>query len=107
MATRLLTGAGGQHGNYGSALAAHPGEPQGRPDKGSGSRPMVRGSACPHSRAPGAPCPGWSHHTPTLAGSAGPQGTAAIMPVTAVCASLGKVLAVPEPALGVAGRDGA
>jgi len=26
---------------------------------------------------------------------------------TAVCASLGKVLAVPEPALGVAGRDGA
>ena len=27
--------------------------------------------------------------------------------VTAICASLGKVLAVPEPALGVAGRDGA
>jgi hypothetical protein len=27
--------------------------------------------------------------------------------VTAVCASLGKALAVPEPALGVAGRDGA
>ena len=27
--------------------------------------------------------------------------------LTAVCASLGKVLAVPEPALGVAGRDGA
>jgi hypothetical protein len=26
---------------------------------------------------------------------------------TAVCASLGKILAVPEPALGVAGRDGA
>src|SRR5215210_5930908 len=35
------TGAGGQHGNYGSALAAHPGEPQGRPNKGSGSWPMV------------------------------------------------------------------
>jgi hypothetical protein len=37
----LLTGAGGQHGNYGSALAAHPGEPQGRPNNGSGSQPMV------------------------------------------------------------------
>ena len=30
-----------------------------------------------------------------------------LLMVTAVCASLGKVLAVPEPALGVAGRDGA
>ena len=29
---------GGLYGNYGSALAAHPGEPQGRPDKGSGSQ---------------------------------------------------------------------
>jgi hypothetical protein len=36
-----LTEAGGQHGNYGSALAAHPGEPQGRPNNGSGSQPMV------------------------------------------------------------------
>jgi integrase/recombinase XerD len=26
---------------------------------------------------------------------------------TAVCMSLGKVLAMPEPALGIAGRDGA
>ena len=39
--SRVETGAGGQHGNYGSALAAHPGEPQGRPNKGSGSQPMV------------------------------------------------------------------
>jgi transposase-like protein len=28
-------------GNYGSALVAHPGEPQGRPNNGSGSQPMV------------------------------------------------------------------
>src|SRR5581483_9407631 len=35
-------GAGGLHGNYGSALAAHPGEPQGRPDKASGSQPIVQ-----------------------------------------------------------------
>ena len=68
---RDLTGAGGQHGNYGSALAAHPGEPQGRPDNGSGSQPMVQGSACPHLRAPGAPCPGWSHHSADPGGSAG------------------------------------
>src|SRR3954453_15720381 len=61
-----FTGAGGQHGNYGSALAAHPGEPQGRPDNGSGSQPMVQGSACPHSRAPGAPHPGWAHHKAAL-----------------------------------------
>jgi hypothetical protein len=31
----------------------------------------------------------------------------AVAALTAVCASLGQVLAVPEPALGVAGRDGA
>jgi hypothetical protein len=31
----------GQHGNYGFALAAHPGGPQGRPNNGSGSQPMV------------------------------------------------------------------
>lgn len=43
------------------------GEPQGRPDNGLGSRPIVQGSACPHARAPGAPCPGWLHH------SAGPE----------------------------------
>ena len=35
------------------------------------------------------------------------QITGLIASVTAVCTSLGKVLAVPEPALGVAGRDGA
>ena len=58
-----VEGAGGQHGNYGSALAAHPGKPQGRPDNGSGSQPMVQESAYPHSRAPGAPYPGWSHHS--------------------------------------------
>ncbi len=70
---------GGQHGNYGSALTAHPGEPQGRPDKGSGSRPMVRGSACPHLGAPG-PRSGRSHHSAGPGGPAGHLGTAFIMP---------------------------
>src|SRR5215210_9177323 len=71
-----LTGAGGQHGNYGSALAAHPGEPQGRPDNGSGSQPIVQGSACPHLRAPGAPGPGWAHHIadPRISGTSGHRG---------------------------------
>jgi hypothetical protein len=32
---------------YGSALAAHPGESQGRPCTNSGSRPMQRSPACP------------------------------------------------------------
>ena len=36
----LFPGAGGLHGNYGFALAAHSGKPQGRPYKGSGSQPM-------------------------------------------------------------------
>jgi hypothetical protein len=31
----------GQHGNYGSALSAHPGEPQGRSNNGSGAQPML------------------------------------------------------------------
>src|SRR5215218_7356035 len=33
---------------------------------GSGSQPMVQGSACPHSRAPGGPRPGWAHHKAAL-----------------------------------------
>jgi hypothetical protein len=37
----VLSEACGQHGNYGFALAAHPGGPQGRPNNGSGSQPMV------------------------------------------------------------------
>src|SRR5215469_12813125 len=57
----VVSEACGQHGNYGFALAAHPGGPQGRPNNGSGSQPMVT-SACPHSRASSAPQPGWSHH---------------------------------------------
>ncbi len=36
---------------------------------------------------PGAPCPGWSHHTPELRG-AGPWGTGYIMPVTNAIESL-------------------
>lgn len=32
-------------------------------DDASGSQPMVQGSACPHSRAPGAPLLGWAHHS--------------------------------------------
>jgi hypothetical protein len=72
----LITEAGGRHGNYGSVLTAHPGEPQGRLDNGSGSQPIVQASACPHSRAPGAPCPGSAHHSadPKISGTRGTEG---------------------------------
>src|SRR6266508_6930528 len=43
---------------YGSALAAHPGESQGRPCTNSGSRPIERSPACPNLRLlPDAPVP--------------------------------------------------
>ena len=32
----------------------------------SSSQLMSFRTACPHLRAPGAPCPGWSHHSPIL-----------------------------------------
>src|SRR3954462_15413750 len=55
-------GSGGRHDNYGSALAARPGGSQGRPATNSSSRP-VEWIGLPTLRAPGAPQPGWSHHT--------------------------------------------
>jgi hypothetical protein len=53
---------------YGSALAAQPGESQGRPCTNSGSQPIERSPACPTCVAPGCPCPGRSHRTPQLTG---------------------------------------
>src|SRR3712207_6830508 len=35
----------------------------------SSSRLVSLWAACPHSRAPGAPCPGWSHHSPAPVGT--------------------------------------
>src|SRR4051795_10758642 len=55
-------GSGGRHDNYGSALAARPGGSQGRPATNPSSRP-VEWIGLPTLRAPGAPQPGWSHHT--------------------------------------------
>ena len=56
-------GSSGQHDNYGSALAAQPGRSQGRPATNASSRLMMY-IGLPTLRAPGAPRPGWSHHTP-------------------------------------------
>jgi hypothetical protein len=56
-------GSSGQHDNYGSALSAQPGRSQGRPATNASSRLMMY-IGLPTQRAPGAPRPGWSHHTP-------------------------------------------
>ena len=50
--------SGGQHDNYGSALSAHPGKSQGRPDIDLELAVHFSATACPHLRAPGAPRPG-------------------------------------------------
>ena len=75
-------GTGGQHDNYGSALTAQPGESQGRSVTNPNSRLMVH-IGLPTLRAPDAPRPGWSHHTP---GPVRPQpddgGIKTIIPVT-------------------------
>jgi FkbM family methyltransferase len=42
---RAVRGVDGQHGDYGSAPPAHPGEPQGRPNKGTGSHRPTRTAA--------------------------------------------------------------
>ena len=52
----LVPGAGGLHDTYGSALAAQPGQSQGRSVTNSGSQPIVRGDL-PTFRAPGSPVP--------------------------------------------------
>ena len=71
-------GAGGQHDNYGFALAAQSGGSQGRPANNSSSQLTVL-NGLPTPRAPQCPCPGWSHHTSNY--SAGTWSTAHIMPV--------------------------
>ena len=75
-------GSGGQHDNYGSALTAQPGGSQGRPATNTSSRLIVQ-IGLPTLRAPDAPRPGWSHHTP---GPVRPQpddgGIETIIPVT-------------------------
>jgi hypothetical protein len=60
----LLTGnweRGGQHDTNGFALAAHPGQSQGRPPTNASSQLIVR-TGLPVLRAPECPSPGWSHH---------------------------------------------
>lgn len=54
--------AAGHHDNYGFALAAHPGESQGRPLTNTSSQLTVR-IGLPVLTCSQRPCPGWSHHT--------------------------------------------
>jgi hypothetical protein len=71
----------GPHDTYGSALSAQPGRSRGRPANNTSSQLIVQ-IGLPTLRAPGAPRPGWSHHT---SGPDRPQpdepDTASIMPV--------------------------
>jgi hypothetical protein len=74
-------GSSGQHDNYGSALSAQPGRSQGRPATNASSR-LIEYIGLPTQRAPGAPRPGWSHHTPGSTVPAERAGTAIFIPVT-------------------------
>src|SRR3954464_2072382 len=75
-------GSGGRHDNYGSALAAQLGGSQGRPATNASSR-LIEYIGLPTLRAPGAPRPGWPHHTPGAKPSQPDEtGTAVYIPVT-------------------------
>ncbi|MBO1907606.1 DDE-type integrase/transposase/recombinase [Microvirga sp. 3-52] len=50
------SGAGGPHDNYGSALAAHPGQSKGQPDNNTSSQ-LIRYDGLPTFRAPDTPIP--------------------------------------------------
>ena len=66
-----LTRAGGQHGNYRSALAAHPGRRGGQITVGLSAHSLRVGlPALTFSRAPR---PGWAHHNadPKISGTSG------------------------------------
>jgi hypothetical protein len=52
----ITSGAGGPHDNYGSALAAHPGQSKGRPDNNTSSQ-LIRYDGLPTFRAPDTPIP--------------------------------------------------
>src|SRR6266540_2841292 len=59
----LVDGSGGRHDNYGSALAAQPGESQRRPATNTSSQLIVR-IGMPAPSCSRCLCPGWSHQTP-------------------------------------------
>ena len=58
----LGQGSGGRHDNYGSALAAQPGESQRRPATNASSQLIVSDRPA-HASCSRCPAPGWSHHT--------------------------------------------
>ena len=52
----ITSGAGGPHDNYGSSLAAHPGQSKGRPDNNTSSQ-LTDTFGLPTFRAPDTPIP--------------------------------------------------
>ena len=54
---------------------------KGRPCNELGLSAHCLSAACPHLRAPGAPCPGWAHHIAvSLSGTAGQKGADDLIP---------------------------
>jgi hypothetical protein len=54
---------------------------KGRPCNELGLSAHCLSTACPHLRAPGAPCPGWAHHIAgSLPGTAGQRGADDLIP---------------------------
>src|SRR6516164_4872197 len=54
---------------------------KGRPCNELGLSAHCLSAACPHLRAPGAPCPEWAHHiVRSIPGTAGERGTADLIP---------------------------
>src|SRR5580704_6885860 len=54
---------------------------KGRPCNELGLSAHCLSTACPHLRAPGAPCPGWAHHNAvSLSETAGQRGTDDLIP---------------------------
>src|SRR5512134_3707232 len=80
LAVAVGSRASGLHGNYRSALAAHPGQPQGRPSKGSGSQPTSFARSARTRVLPVPHIPDGLTITPATEVRQGPQGTGAIMP---------------------------
>jgi len=69
------------------------GSRKGRPCNALGLSAQRLSAACPHLRAPGAPCPRWAHHSAILCGNGRTlKGTARIMPDNGMAERMNRTL---------------